>query len=135
MGKTQVSDFDHSTDTEDKDAMGWRNLSEIATSEDSESCDTDKTEGLDNNFYEQNHTISNLEYATVKLSNFVIEILSIEPIIALYDTGATCSCISHQLFMKISYGVDMTQKSLKVNTSRGTTFRINRNSPCRTKHL
>ena len=41
----QVSDSDTSTDIEDNDAVGWRCLPELAlTLEDSDACDTDKTE-------------------------------------------------------------------------------------------
>ena len=54
--------------------------------------------------------------------NFVIKILSTEIIIALFDAGATCSCISYQLFIKNSDRVDVTHKSLKVNTGGGTTL-------------
>ena len=60
----------------------------------------------------------------LKLSNFVIKILSIEPIIALFDNGVICTRISHQLFLKFSCRLDMTQKSLKVNTASGTTIGI-----------
>ena len=35
------------------------------------------------------HTVSNLEYATLKLSNFSVKLHDFDPIIALFDTGAT----------------------------------------------
>ena len=44
VSEIQVSDSDHSIDIEDNDSMGWRSLPDIATSEHSDSCDTDKTE-------------------------------------------------------------------------------------------
>ena len=60
----QVCDFDTSTEIEDNDSVGWRSLPEIvSSSEDSDTCDTDKMEWLDDSFYQQAHMISNLEYA------------------------------------------------------------------------
>ena len=52
--------------------------------------------------YEQSHIISNLEYAKLKLSGFAVKILKTEPITALFDTGATCSCMLKQVFQKIA---------------------------------
>ena len=48
---------------------------------------------LVDSFYEQDHMISNLEYAKLKLSNFAVKPLISKPITALFDTGATC-CVS-----------------------------------------
>ena len=45
---------------------------------------------------------------------------NVEPVTTLFDTGAICSCISQQLFRKISDKVNMITKSLKVNTASGT---------------
>ena len=87
-----------------------------------DSRDTDGAEWLDDIFYEQNHTIFNLEYAKLKMSNFAVKCLSIEPITALFATGATFSCISQQLFIKISNKVNMLKKSLKVNIVSETTL-------------
>ena len=44
--------------------------------------------------------ISNIEYAKLKLSHFAVKTLNSEPTIALFKTGATCSCIPHHLFKK-----------------------------------
>ena len=53
--------------------MGWKNLPDmIMTSDNSDTSDTDGIEWL-GKFYEQNHTISNLEYAKLKLSHFAIK--------------------------------------------------------------
>ena len=50
------------------DSMGWRSLPDIVTtSKDSDTSDTGQTECLDDSFYEQNHTISNLEYEKIKM--------------------------------------------------------------------
>ena len=56
----------------------------------------------------------------MKLSNCTILILNNEPIVALFDTGATCSCTSQHLFQIISHKVNMTKVSLQVNTTSGT---------------
>ena len=123
VAEIQVSDIATSTEIEDNDSMRWRSVSEIAsTSEDSGTCDTDKTEWLGDNFYKQSHIISNLEYAKLKLSSFVLKLHDIKPIIALINTVATCSCISYHLFMKIPSKVDRIQKTLWVNTDSGTTL-------------
>ena len=121
--KKHASNLDTSTETEDNDSMGWRSLPEMPlTSEDSDTCDMDETEWLDDNFfYQQAHMVSNLEYAELKLSNFTVKLHYCDPIIALFDTGATCSCISYQLFTKISDKVNVITKTLWVNTASGTT--------------
>ena len=100
----QVSNSVQSIDTEDNenDFFGWRSLPDmVTTSKDSDSSCTDGTEWLDDSFYEQNYTISNLEHAKLKVSHFAVKLLSIEPITPLFDTWATCSCIFQQNFMKI----------------------------------
>ena len=70
----------------------------------------------------QNHIISNLEYAKLKLSTSTVKILKTEPIIALFDTGATCLCILKQVFQKIADKVNLIRKPLKVNTTSGATL-------------
>ena len=44
VSEIQASDSNCSTDIEDNYSMGWRSLLDIATSEDSDSCDTDENE-------------------------------------------------------------------------------------------
>ena len=100
INEIQVSDTDPSTDIDDNDCIGWRSIPEIAAS--SEDCDMDRTEWLDFILYEQDHMISSLEYAKLKLASFAVKPLISEPVIVLPNTWATCSCISHHLFMKIS---------------------------------
>ena len=70
-------------------------------SESSDNCDTDKTEWLDDTFYQHAHTVSNLEYAKLKLSSFAVNLNDFDSIIVLIDTEAMCSLISYQHFMKI----------------------------------
>ena len=66
--------------------MRGNNLPDIImTPDNSDTSDTNEMEWLDM-FYKQNHTISNLEYAKLKLSNFTVKILKTELIIALFDT-------------------------------------------------
>ena len=71
---------------------------------------------------EQNHTISNLEYTKLKLSNFAVKILKTEPITALFHTGATCSSLSQQICRMILDKINIIKKPLKVNTASGTTL-------------
>ena len=53
--------------------MGWNNLPDmVLISDNSDTSDTDGTEWL-NEFYEQNHIISNLEYPNLKLSIFAVK--------------------------------------------------------------
>ena len=47
---------------------------------------------------------------------------NLDLIIALFDTGAMCSCISYQLFTKIADKVDIIRKTLRANTASGTTL-------------
>ena len=102
--------------------MGSNHLPDIVmTSDNSETSDTDATEKL-KEIYEQNHIISNLEYAKPKLSNFAVKILKTEPITAPFDTGATCSCILKQVFQKIADKFNLIRKALKVNTASRATL-------------
>ena len=69
---------------------------------------------LDDTFYQQAHTLSNLEYANLKLSNFAVKLHNCDPIIPLLDTGAKCSCILYQDLMTISDKGDIIRKTLCV---------------------
>ena len=123
INEIQISDADPHTDICNNDSIGWGGLPEIVTSlEDSDTCNPDRAECLDDSFYEQDHMISNLEYVKLKLSNSAVKLLNSKPIIALFDTGVTCSFISQQLFLKISDKVNMTQKPLRVNTVSATSL-------------
>ena len=64
--------------------------------------------------------ISNIEYAKLKCLHFAVKLLNNKPTIALFNIGATCSCISHHLFQKISDRADMTRTSLQVNVASRT---------------
>ena len=41
---------------------------------------------------------------------------------ALFDTGATCSCISKQVFQKILDKINLIRKPLNVNTASRATL-------------
>ena len=70
-------------------------------------------------FYQSIQTGSNLEYVKLKLSNFTVKLQNCNPVIALFDTGATCSCISYYLLIKIADKVNTVKKTLWVNTASG----------------
>ena len=69
--------------------------------------------------YQSLHTVSNLEYAKLQLTNFVVKLQNCDPKIVLFDTGATCSCISYHLFTTMSHKVNFIKKTLKVNRASG----------------
>ena len=94
----------------------------VITSKDSDWSDIDRTEWLNDSLCKQNHTIPNLEYEKLKLSNFAVNHFRTKPITALFNTGATCSWISQQIFRKICDKVNMMKKPLKVNTASGATL-------------
>ena len=54
------------------------------------------------------------------MSNFTV--LKTESIAALFDTGATCSCMSKQVFQKIADKIYLIRKPLKVNTASVATL-------------
>ena len=122
----QVNDIDTSIETEDNDSTGWRSLPEMPlTTEDSDTCDTDETEWIFDTFHQTTHTVSNLEYAKLKLSNFaVVNLHECDPIIALFHTGAICSYIVYQLVTKISDKVDIIKKTLWLNMANGATLTL-----------
>ena len=102
--------------------MGWNNLPDmVMTSDISDTSDTDRAGRL-YEFNEQNHIISNLEYVKLKLSHFTVKILIKDPITALFDTGATCPCISKQVFKKSADKMNLIRKPLKVNTASRATL-------------
>ena len=93
ISEIQVSDSDQIMDTfeHENNSMVWRSLPNMVThSEDSGSSDNDGTKCVDDGCYVQNHTISNLEYTELTLSNFAVKLFSTKPITAPFHTGATC---------------------------------------------
>ena len=59
-----------------EDSIGWRNLPGILESSDEgDTCNSDD-EWLSEDFYKQEHMISNIEYTKLKLSNFAVKILN-----------------------------------------------------------
>ena len=55
-----------------------------------------------------------------KLATFIIKLFNTEPVSALFDTGAMCSCISASFYDQISMKVAMTKKHLRVGQADGT---------------
>ena len=66
--------------------------------------------------------VSNVQVMKGKLATFIIKLFNTEPVSALFDTGAMCSCISASLYDQISKKVPMTQKHLKVGQTDGTSL-------------
>ena len=54
--------------------------------------------------------VSNMQSMKGKLATFMFKLFNTEPVSALFDTGATCSCILAYLYNKISKKVAMTKK-------------------------
>ena len=67
--KYRFSDRDPSMIIGEDDSVGWRNPPELLESSDKDNiCDSDDEEGLPQKFYKQEHMISNIEYAKLKLA-------------------------------------------------------------------
>ena len=66
--------------------------------------------------------VSNVQVMKGKLATFIIKLFNTEPVSALFDTGAMCSCISASLYDHISKKVPMTKKHLKVGQTDGTSL-------------
>ena len=56
------------------------------------------------------------------LATFIIKLFNTEPVSALFDTGATCSCILASLYDQISKKVAMVKRHLKVGQADGTSL-------------
>ena len=48
------------------------------------------------------HMVLILQPTPGRLATFDVKLFSTEPVTALFNTGATCSCISFQLYSKVS---------------------------------
>ena len=57
-----------------------------------------------------------------KLATFIVKLFNAEPVSALSDTGAMCSCILACLYDQVSKKVAMTKKHLKVGQADGTSL-------------
>ena len=57
-----------------------------------------------------------------KLVTFIIKSFNTESVSALFNTGATCSCISASLYDQKSKKVAMTKKNLRVGQADGTSL-------------
>ena len=54
-----------------------------------------------------------------KLATFIVKLFNTEPVLALFDTGVTCSYISVTLYDCISKKVTMVEKNLRVGQADG----------------
>ena len=57
-----------------------------------------------------------------KLATFIIKLFNTEPVSALFDTGAICSCISASLYNQLSKKVVLTKKYLRLGQADGTSI-------------
>ena len=64
--------------------------------------------------------MSNVQVIKGKLATFIIKLFNREPVAALFDTGATCSCRSASLYYQIFKKVTMIGKHLKVGQADET---------------
>ena len=79
------------------------------------------TEWLDN-LGATDNIVSNMQAMKGKLATFIIKLFHTEPVSALFDTGATCSCIWASLYNQTSKKVAMTKKDLRVGQADGTSL-------------
>ena len=112
---TEIQAIDSGTtaEIEDNDSMGWRSLPEIPmSSEDSDIHDTDETEWLTIIFINRPIWYQIWNMLNENYPKFSVKLHDCDPIIALFDTEGTCSCILYQLFTKTSDRVDIIRKTL-----------------------
>ena len=57
-----------------------------------------------------------------RLATFIFKLFNTEPMSALFDTGAMCSCTSVSLYDQISKKVAMIKRHLKVGQEDGTSL-------------
>ena len=68
------------------------------------------------------HKVSTVQPSPGWLATFDIILLSNEPVTALFNTGATCSCISFSLYNQISNKTQMVEMQLQVGQVNGTSL-------------
>ena len=130
----QTSDSDHNVDIDDdeNDSMDWKILHDIIiTSEDSALSNADGFEWINEIFVEENHTISNLEYAKLKLLNSEVNILSTEPITTLFDTELHVHVYHNKYLWKCQEN-QHDQENFKSKYCKQSYIRMNRNCSTRT---
>ena len=79
------------------------------------------TEWLDN-LGNTEHIVSNVQAMKGKLATFITKLFNTEPVSALFNTTAMCSCISASLYNQISKKVAMTKMHLRVGQVDGTSL-------------
>ena len=58
------------------------------------------------------HMVLIIHHTPSRLATFNVKLFGTEPVTALFDTGATCSCISFPLYKQISDKVQMLEMQL-----------------------
>ena len=75
-----------------------------------------------NDLSTSDHILSNVQAMRGKLATFIVKLFNSEPVSALFDIGAMCSCISTSLYDQIYEKVAMIKKHLKVGQAYGTSL-------------
>ena len=65
------------------------------------------------------HMVLIIQPTPGRLATFDVKLFSIEPVTALFDTGATCYCISFSLYNQLSDKVQIVQMQLQVGQADG----------------
>ena len=71
------------------------------------------------NLHTSDHIMSSVHEVKGKLATFNIKLFNTEPVLAPFDTGATCLCISVSLYDQILNKVTMAEKHLWVGQADG----------------
>ena len=113
--------YDHSSDQDANVDFLFPDLSSESDSDEEDSLFG--TEWLDS-LCTSDHIVSNMQEEKGKLATFIIKLFNAEPVLALFDTGATCSCISVSLHEWIAKKVIMVEKHLRVGQADGTSLGV-----------
>ena len=91
-------------------------------SSNSESDELTYTDEQLKTIYASKHMVQIIQPLPGSLATFDVKLFSTEPVTALFDTGATCSCISFQLYNQISDNVQMVEMQLQVGQTDSTSL-------------
>ena len=103
--------YDHSSNQEANMDLLYPDLDSESDSDEEDSLFG--TEWLDN-LCALDHVVSSVQEVKGKLATFIIKLFSKEPVLALFDTRGTCSCISVSLYEQICKKVTIVEKHLRV---------------------
>ena len=74
------------------------------------------------------HMMSIIQPTPGRLATFNLNFFSAEPVTSLFNTGATCSCISFPLYNQVLDKVQIVGMQLWIGQSDSMTFNSYRNS-------